>query len=29
VAAPGQDVYLTRPKNRLYIRGELPERFFK
>lgn len=29
MAARLQYVALTRPKNRLYIRGELPERFFK
>jgi hypothetical protein len=29
MAARLQYVALTRPKNRIYIRGELPERFFK
>ena len=29
MAARLQYVALTRPKNRLYIRGELPERFFQ
>jgi superfamily I DNA/RNA helicase len=29
MAARLQYVALTRPKNRIYIRGKLPERFFK